>query len=242
MDIQSPDTRLQHRWCFYVSICGPKISRHVVLQKLVHACWSMLNHCLPTWNFWLPIDSFGGQNINKIIAQTWLYTVAHTSIETVDHKFLIPGHSYLENDADFSHIERKKTEFIFVPQDWIQLVGKARSKFHVTEMLTDDFVLIEPVAQLLINRKVDTEKHKISWLKMRCMQYRKSDPKAFFFKETLNKDMDFRKVNLARPCRTCSIPKHLPLLRNSPVALKKTKNWWLDVPLTVHSSSTSWVL
>lgn len=38
----------------------------------------------------------------------WIYIVSTTNIDIVDHKYLMPGHSYLENDSDFAHIEKLK--------------------------------------------------------------------------------------------------------------------------------------
>jgi hypothetical protein len=49
-------------------------------------------------------DDAGGQNKNKQILKLWSYIVTNTRIRTVDHKFLISGHSFMECDQDFGII------------------------------------------------------------------------------------------------------------------------------------------
>lgn len=170
-------------------------------------------------------DSCGGQNRNKIIARIWLYIVAHTNITTIDHKFMISGHSYLPNDTDFAHIERKKKtiQYVYTPKEWMELVDSVRPQFQVIEMKSNDFFSTEIIGKVLINRKIDTEKQKINWLKMRWMQFKKAYPKRLFFKETLNPDIEFFEINLAPTYKSPPIPKTLPLLRNNDRYLKKEK-------------------
>jgi hypothetical protein len=49
-------------------------------------------------------DNAGGQNKNKQILKLWSYIVTYTQIRTVDHKFLISGHSFMVCDQDFGII------------------------------------------------------------------------------------------------------------------------------------------
>lgn len=70
------------------------------------------------------------------------------------------------------------------------------------------------------NQKIDTEKQKVNWLTMRWMQYRN----AFSFKETLEEDISFWKVNLAHTFRPGTIPKQLQLLRDGSIMFKVIKN------------------
>lgn len=58
-------------------------------------------------------DTCGGQNKNSILAAMFVYTLRHHPIlESVDHKFLIPGHKHMECDNDHALIEKKKNCFI----------------------------------------------------------------------------------------------------------------------------------
>ena len=57
------------------------------------------------------------QNRNLQMALMWLRVVQslENNIEIIDHKFLISGHSYLPNDADFGIIEMalRKKNFLY---------------------------------------------------------------------------------------------------------------------------------
>ena len=51
------------------------------------------------------------------------------------------GHTFLENDTDFSQIEkRKKSAAVYLPEDWLKVVRDAnqRKPFIVTEMRQED--------------------------------------------------------------------------------------------------------
>lgn len=49
--------------------------------------------------------------------------------EIINHKFLVKGHTFLENDRDFSLIEkRKRTAEVLRPGDWTQVVREANLK------------------------------------------------------------------------------------------------------------------
>ena len=54
-------------------------------------------------------DACTGQNRNINIALIWLKIVqpSDNNVETVDHKFMVSGHSFLPNDRDFGLIETK---------------------------------------------------------------------------------------------------------------------------------------
>lgn len=66
-------------------------------------------------------DTCGGQNRNINMAVMFSYFVSHSShVKCGDKKFLLPGHTHLECDADHARIERlKKTAEIpiMVPRD-----------------------------------------------------------------------------------------------------------------------------
>lgn len=53
-------------------------------------------------------DTCGGQNKNSHIAAMCLVAMQNCGLETLHHKFLIPGHTHMESDSDHSVIEKKK--------------------------------------------------------------------------------------------------------------------------------------
>jgi len=62
----------------------------------------------------------------------WLHIVASDeySIEMVDQKFMVIGHSYLSNDRDFGSIEsaKLKSQYIYIPQHWVALIEREHTK------------------------------------------------------------------------------------------------------------------
>lgn len=86
-----------------------------------------------------------GQNRNLQMALMWLKVVqSENSIEIIDHKFLLSGHSYLPNDADFGIIEMalRKMNFVYTPQDYYNVIAQCRKqdKFILYEMKRENFI------------------------------------------------------------------------------------------------------
>ena len=126
----------------------------------------------------------------------------------VDHKFMIPGHSYLPNDRDFSSIEKanRRTQHVFVPEDWCTLVETARTKnpFHVVRMVKEDFVSTKNIRSEIVYRKVNTKKEKVEWLNIRWLQLRKDKPYEIRYRYSHNtleawKILDVQRKRPGRP-------------------------------------------
>lgn len=110
-------------------------------QKILSCLFKFISQLPPTIKH---IDAFndnaGGQNKNKHIIKFWSYVVSTTKIETVDHKFLVSGHSFMECDQDFGIIEKrkKKTSHVFIPNDWMNIVAQSSKTFLVHKMTQKD--------------------------------------------------------------------------------------------------------
>ena len=60
----------------------------------------------------------GGQNKNQTIISLYLELQRTGVYEILDHKFLVRGHTFLENDRDFVHIEKRKNSAkVVLPDD-----------------------------------------------------------------------------------------------------------------------------
>lgn len=152
-------------------------------------------------------DTCGGQNRNINMAIMLSYVVSYSekknSISIIDQKFLLPGHTHLECDADHARIERAKKSSrvsIMVPRDWYTFVRTVRgkSKFKVTVMTQDDFMTFSQfLRSTLIKKTLDSENEKVSWLKIRWIRYEK--PFGILkFKYSLKEDEPFRILDLRR--------------------------------------------
>ncbi len=155
-------------------------------------------------------DACGGQNRNINVVCLWMYIVnsPEFSYTTIDHKFMVSGHSYLPNDRDFGSIEKanRRTPLIFVPEDWYTLVEHARSKnpFVVTRMSMADFSSTDAIRSEIVYRKVNTRKEKVEWLGIRWFQIQKEKPFEVRYRYSHNtleawKILDVRKRRAGRP-------------------------------------------
>ena len=149
-------------------------------------------------------DSCGGQNRNVYLLSMWLHIVASDefAITVVDQKFMTVGHSYLPNDRDFGSIEteRRKRNTVFVPDEWAELILKARRKnpFTVTKMTPADFVSLVLVSKAFVNRKINTAKRSVQWLQIKWIRVQKDKPLQFQYRYSLNDLEAWKTVDLKR--------------------------------------------
>ena len=174
-------------------------------------------------------DSCGGQNRNINIVCLWQYVVCNDdfSYTTIDHKFMISGHSYLPNDRDFGGIEgaRRRQSSLYVPEQWGELVRKARrvNAFQVRWMTQADFVSVGPLKGAIVNRKANTNGDKIEWLTIHQIHVEKSSPLSYKYSYTLNDLEPWKTVDL-RPGRPSDIGRiELPPLYDGPRAISDAK-------------------
>lgn len=126
-------------------------------------------------------DSCGGQNRNIKIALSLLKFVQNPDMEfeTIDIKYMIPGHSYLPNDADFGIIEKaiRKLQSIFTPDDWFDVIRKAKIKapvFEVVPMQRCEFISTSTLEEVVDNRKTATDGTSVNWLQIRWLRFEKT--------------------------------------------------------------------
>ena len=149
-------------------------------------------------------DACGGQNRNINVACLWLYIVSSTSYPytTIDHKFMVSGHSYLPNDRDFGSIEKvsRHAQSVYTPEDWFTLVETARKKyaFQVVRMTQSDFVTPAPVRSEIVYRKMNTRKEKVEWLSIGWIRTVKDKPYQILYKYSHNDLECFKTLDVRR--------------------------------------------
>ena len=97
-------------------------------------------------------DSCAGLNKNFIVAALFFtFVEGHLTLDTIDYKFLVPGHTHMECDSDYAAIERvkKKNSEIHHPSDWLQLVREVKKKitFEVIKMIRDHFYKFDTILE-----------------------------------------------------------------------------------------------
>ena len=146
-------------------------------------------------------DSCGGQNKNFYIVCFWIYLLIKGCCETIDHKFLTPGHTYLPSDRDFALIEKKKKETeVFVPMQWFNLVEGTRVQkpFRVARMKREDFKDFKVLSKSFVNRKQTVDKQKLSFQKIAWFRYSKSEPTKVLVRYTLDETEEWKVWNVDR--------------------------------------------
>lgn len=151
-------------------------------------------------------DSCTGQNRNIKTSLTLLKLVQDPllDMETIDLKFMIPGHSFLPNDTEFGIIERasKKHGIINVPDDWYNIIKTAKVKkpqFQVVKLEREEFLSTKPLEDSITNRKKDTEGKKINWLKIRWLRFEKGAPFQIKINESFSELIsEFRTLDISK--------------------------------------------
>lgn len=130
-------------------------------------------------------DSCGGQNRNiklTLLLKKFLHDLTPDySLESIDQKYLVSGHSYNACDRCFSYIERhrKKNDEIYTPSDWVDVIKESKAsapKFNVQVMHGQDFVSSAGLESMIVNRKKTLDGAKINWFHIRSLNYRKDEP------------------------------------------------------------------
>ena len=105
-------------------------------------------------------DSCFGQNKNFEMICFW-NNQALTRFEQIDHKFLVRGHTYLPNDRDFAHIEKRKgSACVYVPGDREEVREACPKKpFDVKPMELSEFFKFCSLVQQYTHRKKDVKKN-----------------------------------------------------------------------------------
>lgn len=146
-------------------------------------------------------DSCGGQNRNiKIVLLLKVLLANHATLQTISHRFLEPGHTYLPNDTDFGKIETalKSQQKIYTPDEYIDVMRSCKKKnpLTVTRMKTVDFYSTAKLEKLIVNRKKGTAGEKINWLRTKEILLKKENPYSIYMRSTF--DEDFIEVDIKR--------------------------------------------
>ena len=172
-------------------------------------------------------DSCFGQNKNFQMVCFWNQQVLER-FEQVDHKFLVRGHTYLPNDRDFAHIEkRKESARVYVPKDWELVVREARplSPFTVVPMESSKFLDFAELSKQYTHRKKDADKKPVLISKAVWMNFGqgedisgelKKHPNEVWLRYSYNTDEPWSKVSLLKgrkklpPSRVVPLPEKYP--------------------------------
>lgn len=137
-------------------------------------------------------------------ALIWLKIVqsSDNNVETVDHKFMVPGHSFLPNDRYFGLIESKirKSNYLYIPEHYYNLIEVCKKKnpfLVVRRMAQKDFISTQQLKEWTNNRKKNTNGEAVSWLKIQWIRFLKNAPYKMFYKTSLDDNSEFKVLDLS---------------------------------------------
>lgn len=171
------------------------------------------------------------RNIIMMLCYLWLLKIC-PNLKTVEHKFLLRGHTHMEADHVHALIERtlkkQPTMEICTPWDWQQLIrstGATVIKLDIPDFKHVDHLYSQPNAPF-INKKKNTEKEDFLISNVVHFQVKAARPNTIFYK--LNFDDEFKTLNVTRSIRNpAPMPDELTSLRCNLKGITKKKREYL---------------
>ncbi|KAK3919244.1 Polyprotein P1234 [Frankliniella fusca] len=193
-------------------------------------------------------DSCSGQNKNSIICASLISAVAsHQSLETIDHKFLVPGHTHMECDRIHAQIEKRKkvtsyelhrpTNFY----DFVKTVEYMKKPLRVVEMKNHflDFASLLKVKSKgpLVMRSKNQDGALFSFSPVQWFRYQKCNPTTILYKHCHDEDAPFMELNLRRKGKLGTDSFNPPQCDRTPrpISMEKKKDLLDLLPQVNHT-------
>ena len=124
-------------------------------------------------------------------------------MDVVDHKFPVPGHTYMPVDADFARIEAKarETQTVNIPSDWKDIIASSRRRepFHVCQMEPETLLSLQPLSHRLINRKTTVgtpaNREGVHFQAIAWMRFSRADMHKMYIRYSMSEDEPWKVVS-----------------------------------------------
>lgn len=167
-------------------------------------------------------DSCFGQNKNTQMICFWTHLIFQKRFSRIDHKFLVRGHTYLPNDRDFAHIEKRKASAkVHLPKDWEEVVREScpSKPFHIQKMTKEMFYDVEPLTRYFTMRKKDYKGSPVLISKANWLNFGEgeedgtiiSHPGEYWMRSSFSEDEDWQKVCILKGHRKVPPPTSVEL-------------------------------
>lgn len=182
-------------------------------------------------------DSCPGQNRNSYIStmfMTFLYTM-NNQVKTIDHKYLIPGHTHMECDVDHSVIERKKKKTqtkIHHPRDWYNFIRSVgvKKKFSVIEMEKEDFIDFSGLLKKkFLWRSRCENAETFIWKNVKWLRYEKENFGRILYKTSLDQSEPFKILNISKRGISAIVTSDLEIIKEEIKICSKKKKDLLEI-------------
>lgn len=182
-------------------------------------------------------DSCGGQNRNQFVTASHLYVISRLpQLQTINHKFLVSGHSQMECDSVHASIETaKKITPVYVPSQWCTLIALSRKQNpYITVPMKYNHVIDfkDFVKKHCKNLKITVTGNRVNWLKVKWIQVRKQSPRSVFINYTFENE-NFQEIQVQQSTRqqgrshtwpTCDSDLSLCYKSKLPISVQKKKD------------------
>ena len=153
--------------------------------------------------FWT--DSCSGQNKNFKMFAFWQTLVKSGLYDRIDHKFFVPGHSYMDSDRDFGLIEKKKKQrkYVYTHDDWAELIATTRvnKPFKVIKMSVMDFKSFDLIEKAYSKLKVTEDGTQLKVRNVSCVTSTKEHPDKLRVKYHYSEVSPTVKVNIKKKAK-----------------------------------------
>lgn len=168
-------------------------------------------------------DNSTGQNRNTIVAACLLFVIQNGNLDTVDHKFLESGHTWMESDSIHAAIDHaKKNSKVYIPQQWETVISLARRRNPYKVIPVKKFYDFKAVCKCITNTKMDTDGQKVNWLNIKWLQVNKSEPEVIKVKHSFSDEFSTLRVLSTRRGRT-QFPSELSTLYEAALPISSDK-------------------
>lgn len=135
-------------------------------------------------------DNCGGQNKNWSIICLWQQLVNEGWFQSIEHRFLVAGHTHLPSDRDFAIIEKYKKHMrqVYEPKEWYEAVEKSKRKnpFIVRVLTQQDILCFSALLRQIVKKQYTDDKEKLSFSKIISFKFSQEDRNKVFIKHFFN--------------------------------------------------------
>lgn len=163
-------------------------------DEIASCIWKYIKLCKPTAKrLVIYSDNCGGQNKNWNLMALWRQLVLDGVYESIEHRFLVPGHTRLPCDRDFALIENEKKRVVQVysPEHWYKIVADANKKnpFIVTVMKNEDFFSFEQLLRTITKKTTTDAKVPLQFRLGRCFLFKSEHGDTMYVRHDIDGDV-----------------------------------------------------
>lgn len=122
----------------------------------------------------------------------WQHLVKEGVFKSVEHRYLIVGHTHLPSDKDFASIEKYKKRMCAAhdPQDWYTAVkSKRKNPLKVQVMTRNDFYAFKVLEGSIKKKTITDDGQNVSFSRICCLRFDHNNPNIMKIKHTVKESL-----------------------------------------------------